>query len=214
MDRIAHPLALHRVGEQAVGGDHDTRVGRLHRDDRLVEPPRLTDAQELHGRGDHPLGRVAPAVEDALRQRPVVDADAQRHAARAALLDERLQLAVLVAVIARVDAHLVDMLRSDGGHLGHEVDVGDQSRIAPLLAHASGDFAQVLRLAPPLGREPHDGRSGPGDREDLGHGGLGVVGVGVGHRLHGDGTVAADRGAADADLRGLAPPESGDVHGV
>ena len=166
----------------------------------LIEPLRLADPQKLHRRDDHALRRIAPAVENALRERPVIDTDAQCDAPLAALGDQRLQLAVIRTVIARIDAHLVDILRGNGGHLGQEVDVGHDGRIEALVAQTADDAGKVLALAPPLCRKAHDLSPGAVDPFDLRHAGFGIVGVGVGHRLHGDRVPAADHDPPDAHL--------------
>ena len=133
MNRIVHIFGVHRFDQETIGGDHDPRIARLHRHDDLIEPLRLADPQKLHRRDDHALRRIAPAVENALRERPVIDTDAQCDAPLAALGDQRLQLAVIRTVIARIDAHLVDIFRGDGGDLRHEVDVGDDRRVETVL---------------------------------------------------------------------------------
>ena len=202
MDRVVHPLGLHRLREQAVGGDHHARVARFHRDHDLIEAEPAAFAQILHRRDHHSLRGVAPPVEDALRERPVVHADADRRAVGAAQLHERRELSAVVAVVARVDAHLVRVLRRHGRRLRQEVDVGHERRVAPQLAHAAGDVSQVLRFARSLRREAHDAGARAGDAHDLRRAGLRVVGVGVGHRLHGHGPAAADHDAADPHLRG------------
>ena len=200
VDRIVHILGIHRRDQQPVSGDHDARVARLHRHDDLVESVRLADTQELHGRDDHALRRISPLVEDTFGERPVVDADAQGDAPLAAAGDQLLQLPAIRAVIARVDAHLVDILRGNGGHLGQEVDVGHDGRIEALVAQAADDAGKVLALAPPLCRKAHDLSPGAVDPFDLRHAGFGIVGVGVGHRLHGDRVPAADHDPPDAHL--------------
>ena len=212
MDRVAHSLGLHRFDQQPVGGHHDARVARLHRDRHLVELLRAADAQELHRRDDHALRRVAPPVEHPFRERAVVHADAQRHAPGAARVDERLELAAVVAVVARVDAHLVHVLRGDGGHLGREMDVGHHGRRASVGPQLPDDFAEVLAFAAALRREAHDVSAGAVDTFDLGHARGRVVGVGVGHRLHGDGVSAADGHAADAYFARRAAHEFLEIH--
>ena len=118
----------------------------------------------------------------------------------AAAGDQLLQLPAIRAVIARVDAHLVDILRGNGGHLGQEVDVGHDGRIEALVAQTADDAGKVLALAPPLCRKAHDLSPGAVDPFDLRHAGFGIVGVGVGHRLHGDRVPAADHDPPDAHL--------------
>ena len=198
MNRIVHIFGVHRFDQETIGGDHDPRIARLHRHDDLIEPLRLADPQKLHRRDDHALRRIAPAVENALRERPVIDTDAQCDAPLAALGDQRLQLAVIRTVIARIDAHLVDIFRGDGGDLRHEVDVGDDRRVETVLTHSPYNVCEVLALAAALRRETHDPASGTVDPLDLGRAGFGIVGVGIGHRLYGDRMPAADHDPPDA----------------
>ena len=200
MDRIGHRFTVHRFAEEPVGGDHDAGVARLHRDDDLIERFLAADAQKLHCGGDHSFGRVAPPVEDTFGERSVIHADAQRDAALAAAGDERLQFAVIGAVVARIDADLIDVLRGDGRRFGQEVDVGDDGRRESVGTQPRYDISEIFGLPCALGREPHDGCSGTGDTLDLGDAGGRVERVGVGHRLDGDGSVAADGTAADADF--------------
>ena len=94
MYRIGHPLAVHRLDQKAVGMNHDARIARLHRHHDLIERLFAADAQELHRRGHHPFGGIAPLVENALRERTVIHADADRHAALPASVDEGFELPV------------------------------------------------------------------------------------------------------------------------
>ena len=48
--------------------------------------------------------------------------------------------------------------------------------------------------------DPHDVGARLGHAVDLGHRGLEVGGLGLGHGLHGDGGPAADRHVSDVDL--------------
>ena len=212
VDRKGHPLALHRFDQQPVGGHHHARIARLHGDDRLIELPRLADAQELHRGGHHPLGGVAPLVEDPPGQRPVVHPDPERHAPLAALLDQPLQVAPVQPVVARVDPHLVDIFRRHGRHLGQEVDIGHDSRPIAVTAQPPDDVFQVLALAHPLGRQAHDPAARPVDPLDLGHAGLRILRVGVGHRLHGHGLPAADHDLSDPYPVTLPPPVLRQIH--
>ena len=91
-------------------------------------------------------------------------------------------------------------MRGNGGHLGQEVDVGHDGRIEALVAQTADDAGKVLALAPPLCRKAQDLSPGAVDPFDLRHAGFGIVGVGVGHRLHGDRVPAADHDPPDAHL--------------
>ena len=209
---VIHSLLRHLRGEQPVGRHHDARVARLHRDDHLVELPVAADAQKFHCRDDHPFGRIAVAVEDPPGERAVVDTDAQRHAAAAALLDEGLQFAVAGAVVARIDAHFIDVFGRDRGHLGDEVDVGHNGRAEAVGAQPLDDVSEVLAFAATLGREADDRTAGPGDALDLRDGTLRIEGRSVGHRLHGDGLAAADLDRTDADAGARASGVTGNIH--
>ena len=118
----------------------------------------------------------------------------------AALFDQRLEVAAPVVVVARVDAHLVGILRGGIGHGRLEVDVGHQGHVGPAAVHLPGDAPQTFGLAETLGGEPDDVSARLADASDLFDAGLHVVGVAVGHRLYGYGAVAADAGRADGDL--------------
>ncbi len=212
MDGIAHPLGLHRLGQQPVSGHHDPRIARLHRNDRPVESDALANPQKLHGRNDHPLRRVAPLVEHALGQRTVVDADAQSDAPLAALLDKRFQFTVFRAIVAWVDPHFVDILRRHGSGFGQKMDVGDQRHVQPLLAHTAGYVLQVFGFAPSLRREPDDAPARRSNPPYLGHARFGVVGVGVGHRLHGNGMRPADGHRTERDFARRPPGKFCQLH--
>ena len=85
------------------------------------------------------------------------------------------------------------------------MDVGDDCRIETVFAQASHDILQVFAFARPLRGQPHDFAACTVDAFDLRDTGFGVVGVGIGHRLHGNGPFAADDDVADAYFAGLAP---------
>ena len=212
MDRIVHIFGIHRLDQQTVGGDHNARVRRLHRDHHLIEIALPAHPQKLHGRDHHALGRVTPLVEDALRQRPVVDADAQGDAPLAALRDQRLKIAAVEAVISRIDTHLVHIPGGDGRDLGHEVDVGHNGCPETVGTQLPDDVFQIFTFAPSLRRKAHDLSPGAVDPLDLGHARGGVVGVGIGHRLAGDGMPAADRRPPDAHFARCPAHEFRKIH--
>src|SRR5690606_6224763 len=58
-------------------------------------------------------------------------------------------------------------------------------------------------------RDAHDVGTDGLQRTDLGHGGGHIVGVGIGHALHGDGCIATDRDRAYPDLAGGAALDGG-----
>ena len=212
VDRIVHPLGLHGLDQKSVGGDHHARVARLHRHDHLVERLGAAYAQELHRRDHHALWRISPLVEDPFGERPVVYADAECNAALTALVDKRFQFAVVGAVVARVDADFFHIPGRNRGHFGHEMDVGNGGRAVSLLAEPCDDPLQVLGFAPSLSREAYDLAACAVDALDLCNAGFGVVGVGVGHRLHGDRVIAADGYVADAYAAGRPASEFRKIH--
>src|SRR5690606_17724675 len=148
--------------------------------------------------------RLAVLLLQVLLQRTGVDPDADRDALVAGGLDHRLH-AVLAADIAGVDAQAVDtQLGHAQGDLVVEVDVGDQRH-----AHLLLDPAEGLRGLHGRYRDAHDVGAGVFQATDLADGGLDVTGLGVGHALHGDRRIAADRYRADPDLAGGATLDGG-----
>ena len=109
------------------------------------------------------------------------------------------------ADVAGVDADLVDgMVERGQGHLVVEVDVADERELDALLDLAK--HRGVLRLGH---GDADELAAGLFQAVDLRDGGLDVVGVGRGHRLHPDRVVAADDDVADGDLAGLVPAGRG-----
>ena len=197
MNRVGHRLLAHCRHQQSVGIDHHARIARLHRNDHLIEPFGSADAQKLHCRHDHTLGRIAPLVKNTLGKRAVIDANAQSNTSRAALLDQSLQTAIRRAVITRIDTHLIDRLGSDLRHLRDEVNIGHNGGRKALRAQLSHDISQILALARTLCREADNRSTRAIDTLDLRHACGGIVGVGVGHRLHGNGCAIAYLDIAD-----------------
>lgn len=64
----------------------------------------------------------------------------------------------------------------------------------------------------PLGRQPDDRTSGPEDAFDLPNTGFGILGVGIGHRLHGDRAVTSDHNPSDANFTARAALILGQIH--
>ena len=197
MDREIHRLLAHCGNQQTVGIDHHTRIARFHRNDHLIEALRAAHTQKLHSRNDHTLGRIAPLIEDALGQRAVIDTNTQSHTALATLLDQSLQTAIGRAIITRVDTHLIDRLGSDLSHLGNEVNISHNGGRETLRAQLSHDVSQVFALARTLSREADNRTACAIYTFDLSHTCGRIVGVGVGHRLHGNGCPTTDLDAAD-----------------
>ena len=117
-----------------------------------------------------------------------------------------------MSYISGVDAHLVHVFRSDRSHFGHEMDVRHDGGIASLLPQTADDPLQILSLPTPLGRQPDDRTSGPEDAFDLPNTGFGILGVGIGHRLHGDRAVTSDHNPSDADFTARAALILGQIH--
>ncbi len=183
--------------EQAVGGDRVGHGGGLHGDLEVVEVEALHQRDGLQGRGDERLdGVVVLELAQVAGQGAGVDADAQR---RAPLAGERDDLRHLLgpADVAGVDAHAVgarlDRLQRERVV---EVDVGDH-RDRRLRDDALAAPRRPARGAPRRARCPPR----PRRPSNLVHGGREVGGLGLGHRLHRDGSAAADR---DASRRGSA----------
>ena len=97
-----------------------------------------------------------------------------------------------VDIVAGIDAHLLDIACCHVGHIGIEVDIGHQRCHEALQTQLAHNVLQVLGLASALCGETHQFASHHDDALGLFDAGLGVVGVGGGHRLDADGVVAAD----------------------
>ena len=97
-----------------------------------------------------------------------------------------------VDVVARIDAHLLAILRSHVGHAGVEVHVGHERCHDALGLQCGRDVAHVLSLARALRGQSDEFATSLDDALGLRHAGSGVVGVGGCHRLYADGVVAAD----------------------
>ena len=162
----------------------------------------------------------------------MVDADAQRHAAAAAEVEQRSHLAadaeqlvgiLLVGIleldkcaarvgeVARIDAHLLHLLGCGKGSGGVEVYVGHQRYVAAGVAHGAAYVAQAACVCGGLGGEAHDIGAGPGDAQALGGAGLDVHGGGIGHRLYRHGAAVAYGDAADVHRCGV-PARVLDTH--
>ncbi|MNN73821.1 hypothetical protein D3C81_1899730 [compost metagenome] len=124
-----------------------------------------------------------------------VDADTDRNPAITGGIDHRAH-AVFTTDVARVDPQAVDAQFGNAqGNAVVEVDIGDQ-RHADLLLDPAKGFGRVhVRY-----RDTNDVDTGINQTVDLCHGGRDIVGVGVGHALHGDGGIAADRNITYPDF--------------
>ena len=186
-----------------------------------MEAVALADADEFQRALDHAQRRVAVAVHQAVGERAVVGADAQRAAQFLRALDQRgkrvvqaLQLGFvfvvrvfldgeffLVGVIARVDAHLLDVL--DGLHRGggQKVDVGDQRQLPPPRGgDLRADFLERARGLLVRRGDADDFAAGLGQAEGLAHRRSHVLRQRSRHRLHPQRIRAADADDADLDL--------------
>ena len=195
-----------RVGQLAVGLDHDGHVRGLDRDLHVVEVDLAEVVQLALSRFDHGLGGDGAAVlgVELLVERAAVHPDADGHASVLALAGHGLDV-LGVGDVARVEPQ--------ARHAGVEglerpavlvVDVGDDRH-----RRAGHDLGQALGRLTLVAGAAHDVGSGAGQRVDLGQRAVDVGGLGGGHGLHGDGRVAADGDIAHHDL---ARPASGIAH--
>ena len=194
------------VGQQPVGVDHQRHVRRLHRDLDVGEADLVEVGDLAQRRLDHGLGGDLAAVLGVeLRvERPAVHADADGQAPVAGLGGDGLDV-LGAADVARVEAQAVH-----AGLHGLErptvlvVDVGDDRD-----RRAGHDLGQPLGGLDLVAGAAHDVAPGAGQRVDLGERALHVCGLRGGHRLHGDGRIAAHGHLADVDLLGRPPRVSG-----
>jgi hypothetical protein len=158
-------------------------------------------AVDVHQDGEQFLVEAAPVHADAHRLVPA-------HG-RVDHLAELLVLLVALAHVAGVDAVLAQRLGA-GRIVGEQavavvVEVADQRHVD---AHAVELLADVGHLGRGLGRVDRDAHhlgARDGQFLDLDRGADGIDRVGVGHRLHAHGCVAAHRdGARAPDHAGLA----------
>jgi hypothetical protein len=230
VERVGRPAGRARLeprGEQPIGLDRDLRVARLHAEDDVEEALVLADVEELERALHHAERRVAEAVQDAVGERAVVRADAQRAAELLQAADERpepllhaidlrgvlrvavlaLLEALLVGVVARVDPHLLDVAGRLERRVRREVDVRDQRRRHAAPRELGPDRRQVLRVRDGRRRHAQDLAAGGDEPLALRDGGGGVARIGGRHRLDADRVRAADADRSDLHLaRRPAPP--------
>ena len=116
---------------------------------------------------------------------------------------------VLEADIAGIDAIFGERLGAGrmlrraacGRYSGSRRQAARRRRAASSLSRICGTAAAASARSTVMRTSSE---SGAGKRRDLGHGGLDIGGVGVGHRLHHDGRAATDSDIADLD-RNRAP---------
>ena len=193
--------AIDGSGELVIGGDRDEDVRRLHRDLVLAEVMVLEQTDMIERGFDQGLGTgLAIFFEQVALEAAGIDPDPHRTAVRFGGVDD------LAHPLGRADIAGIDAQAGGAGIGGLErtlvveMDVGDDRhpRGADDLLQGRGRF-----------------RVGTGDADNVGPCFLAaadlvdrppdVGGGGVGHRLHADRRVAADRHAADHDLARCAP---------
>ena len=190
-----------RLGQPLVGRRRQEHVRRLHADLELVEVVVLEDADMIEPALDHRLrARLAVLLQQVPLQRPGVHPDPHRAAVVPRRLDH-LAHPLRRADVARIDpqARRPRLGRLDGAAVV-EVDVGDDRHRA--LAH---DLPQRPGRGLVRAGHPHDVGAGLGAGLHLRHRRRDVGGQRVGHRLHADRRVAADRHRPDVDAPRLAP---------
>ena len=180
------------------------------------------DAGELQRAFHHAERCVAVAVHDAIRERPVVGADAHHPTTILAKLHQRrkflanafeflliLSIGVLadfelllVGVVSRVHADFLDPLGGFERGIRLEVNVGHQRHFATGGADFACDVFEVCGVDPRLGGDPHNFAASLGECEHLGDAGGRVAGVGGDHRLHADRIQATEADISDLHLAG------------
>ena len=160
-------------------------------------------------------GRSAPGVlvhqmgQELLVEGAPVGADAHGLAVADRHLDDGAELPVLLVLeadIARIDAVLVERLGA-GRMIGQEL----MADVVEVADERDGDAEPVEALADlrhgggrlvPVDGDAHDLGAGAGQGRDLGHRGVHVGRVGVGHRLDDDRGAAADHDGPDPHADG------------
>ena len=224
VQRVVHPLGIHRHDQFSVGLDHHPRVARLHRDNHAVVALGPTHPQKLHGRLHHPVRRISVARHDTVRQRTVVHTDAYHGIVILAHLNQCRQLhpqplqlrrilrigivhllerSPAVDKVAGVNPHLAHILRRNEGHLGIEVNVGHQRHVTLTLLNPSANGQQAFGFGASGRREPNHVGSGGGYAHHLFGRSLHVGSIGGSHRLNHYRCIAPQHQvAADANRQG------------
>src|SRR5690606_28546248 len=191
---------LDLVGQLAVGGNRHEHVGGLHADLEVweIQAIQMLDMAQ-RGLDQRFRCRLAIFLLQVLLQRTGIDTDADRNTPIARRVDHRSD-AIFASDVAGIDAQAID---TQFGHaqsdLVIEMNVGDQRQLYALLDLAEG-FGGVHGGY----GHPHDIGTGILQPLNLRNGRIDVTGFGVGHALHGNGCVAADRYAAHPDLASVA----------
>ena len=181
------------------GRDRERDSGALHGESNIVKVIAVQQVDvTLRGLDERLGGRVAVLLQKPLFQTAAVDADADRDPAGLAGLGD-LAHVLLIADVAGVDADFMDArLRRGEGEPIVEMNVRDDRDRRRL-----DDLRQSLGGLPVRDGETDDLAAGGIEALDLVDGRLRVGGAGVAHRLHRDGSAAADEHAADVDLLGI-----------
>jgi hypothetical protein len=215
------PQLVQARDEQPVTLDHDLRIARLHREHEVVEMAVARDAGEFEGALDHAERRIAVAVHDPVAQRTVVRADAHGPTSLPAEIDQggkllldplqlRFVLGVAVfldgkllrvGVVAGIDAHLLDPLRSFKRGVRFEMDVRDDRHMAIPRPQFTNNVFEIRRILHRGRRDAHDLAADLDQFERLADAERGIHGVAGQHGLHDHGMRPADD---DAAARGVA----------
>ena len=183
------------------------------------------DPRELERALHHAERRVAVAIHDAVRKRPVICANAHGDSARLAQLDKRrkpladpIQLRRVlfvgvfadleffrVGVVARIDAHFLHPFCRFHRCVGLEMDVGDDRHIAAALAQTFDDVLEIARILHRRRGDADDLAAGVRQLHRLLDRRLGVHRVAGDHRLDANRIVSADADVSNLHLaRGAA----------
>jgi hypothetical protein len=187
------------LGKLLIGGHREKHVGCLARDLELEEVVVLEDLGMVKRAFDHRLGAwFSVALEEIAFERDGINADPHRAAVILCRLDH-LADARRGADVAGIDtqARRTTLRRFDRA-LVMEVDVGDDRH-----RHLSDDLLQSQCGLLVGAGNSNDVRTGSLERPDLRDRRRYVTRFGVGHRLHRDWCIAADRYLADMDLAAL-----------
>ena len=184
-----------------------------------------SDPRELERALDHAEGCIAVAIQDAIRKRPMICANAHCDSARLAQLDKRrkpltdaIQLSRVlfvtvfaddeffrICVVAWIDAHLFHPFGRLHRCIGLEMDVGDDRHIAAALAQTLYDVLKIARIFHRRRRNSNNFAArlcqlyGFLDRR------LRVHRVAGNHRLHTNRIVAADSDVTHLHLARFTP---------
>ena len=186
----------------------------------------LAHVEELERALHHAERRVAETVQDAVGERAVVGADAERAAERLEPAHERpeaflhpldlhavlgvgvlaLLEAFLVGIVARIDANLLDVLGRLERCVRREVDVRHERRAHAAAVELGADRGEILGVGDRRCGDAHDLAAGRDESLGLGDGRRRVARVRRRHRLDAERIRAPDADAADPHLAGGTPP--------